>query len=348
MESASIVDVPSLQERIGKMAVNSRYSKSRRLEDDYIILREKLGTGSGEDVVKVQSKHDKVIYAMKTLRIRDIPAYGKSEANISLMVDHPHIVKVVDVYETNSAVFLIMELLIGGDMIDRMTAQRHSEQSAAEASHQMLQAIAYLHDNGIVHHDIKPDNWVYERPAAETSPGRDHIKLIDFGHAKYWDGKTPISHGSGTKRYAAPELGQYTEKADMWSFGVQVYVMLTHEMPFPEACKNNRVPFSEEISAFHARPPTAFNHCSIEAQSFVKSLLQADPTERLSARDALNHLWLAKFHNDGDSTDDEADFTMVKGRLLRDRTSTSSTSCESFDGDSSDDEASSNDDIFFS
>jgi calcium-dependent protein kinase len=347
MESASIVDVPMLQERIGSIAVDSRYSKCRRLEDDYIILREKLGIGSGEDVVKVQSKHNEVIYAMKTLRIRDIPPYGKSEANISLMVDHPHIVKIVDVYETSSAVFLIMELLIGGDMIDRMTAQRHTEQSAAEASHQMLQAIAYLHDNGIVHHDIKPENWVYERPATETSPGKDHIKLIDFGHAKYWDGKTPISHGSGTKRYAAPEFGQYTAKADLWSFGVQVYVMLTHEMPFSEAYKNNRLPSSKEISAFHTRPPIALNHCSTEAQSFLKSLLKADPTERLSARDALNHPWLAKFHNDGESTDDEADFTMVKGRLLEEATSTSSTTFESLDGDSSDDEVSSND-IFFS
>merc|ERR1712211_76117 len=108
------------------------------------------------------------------------------------------------------------ELMEGGELYDRLHRQRrYTEEDAAGTARQMLLAVAYLHNQSVVHRDLKLENFLYERSDS------DHLKLIDFGFAKHWDHREKMSKACGSIQYVAPEvLGHaYTEKADIWSLG---------------------------------------------------------------------------------------------------------------------------------
>merc|ERR1719330_461957 len=121
-----------------------------------------------------------------------------------------------------------MEYLEGGELFNRLVAKKaFSETMAAEMAHQMLLALVYLHEHGIAHRDLKLENWLYEKRHT------DHLKLIDFGLAKVVPESGKMSDGCGTIHYMAPEVANnsYTTQADLWSFGVIVYMMLVGFRP---------------------------------------------------------------------------------------------------------------------
>jgi len=270
-----------------------RYTTTRTLEQDYDLDQRVIGTGMNGPVRLATGKGDGRKHAVKSFRKTGLSerkrAELKSEAEIYLSLDHPHVARLEMVYETDRELHLVMEYMAGGELYDRLAKQRtYSEEAAAETTHQMLLAVAYLHAQNIAHRDLKLENFLYE------SPDSNHLKIIDFGFAKFQDHNTSMSQACGSIHYVAPEVLRhaYTEKADMWSLGVIAWMLLTGSPPFNgsedvvlQKIKNGNIHYSSR-----------FERLSPLAKSFLKSLLVLDPKERMSAQVALEHPWIKTRH----------------------------------------------------
>jgi Ca2+-binding EF-hand superfamily protein len=176
----------------------------------------------------------------------------------------------------------------GGELFDRITAKKKFlENDAAEAVFQMLLALNYIHSHGIVHRDIKLENFLYDYKDS------DHLKLIDFGFSKVWDPNVKMRVSCGTLSYVAPEVlkQSYTSKCDLWSLGVITFILLAGYMPFSGSEKSQ----TQNIQGgLYSWKPERWSKVSPEAIEFVKSLLKVSVDQRLSAQQALEHQWIAK------------------------------------------------------
>jgi calcium-dependent protein kinase len=211
----------------------------------------------------------------------------KNEAEIYLSVDHPQIARLEYIYESNEHIHLVMELMTGGELFDRLLAKNSfSEQATAHTARSMLLAIAYLHAHKICHRDLKPENFLYQ------DVDSDNLKLIDFGLATMWDGENMLTEKCGTVGYVAPEVvdHSYGDQADMWSLGVICHILLTGKSIFPFNMGD-----AEILRRTKSRDVTyssCFGQLSAHAQDFVSGLLAYDPTTRLTACGALEHSFL--------------------------------------------------------
>jgi calcium-dependent protein kinase len=216
----------------------------------------------------------------------------ENEVLIFLRMDHPHITRLYYVYESQHELHLVMECLEGGELFDRISEKkRFSEEEARDALRQMLLALNYIHSHGVVHRDIKLENFVYDEK------GSGHLKLLDFGFSKMWDATDEkMTHCCGTMSYVAPEVlnKSYTSQCDLWSLGVIAFILLVGYMPFFG---------SEEVQRRNIRcgkysvRPEKWATLSDEAKHFLRALIVVDPSKRLTAQQALEHPWICKGPN---------------------------------------------------
>eukprot|EP00930_Biecheleria_cincta_P004686 TRINITY_DN105605_c0_g1_i1.p1 TRINITY_DN105605_c0_g1~~TRINITY_DN105605_c0_g1_i1.p1 ORF type:complete len:668 (+),score=126.67 TRINITY_DN105605_c0_g1_i1:232-2004(+) len=236
----------------------------------------RLATGKG-DACKYAIKSFKK-NALSSLKRAEL----KNESEIYLTLDHPQVAKLEMIYETQEELHLVMEYMAGGELYRRLSSKKcYSEADAACCIRQVLLAVAYLHAQGVVHRDLKLENFLYE------SEDSDHLKLIDFGFAKFWNQDAKMSQACGSLHYVAPEVLEkaYTNKADLWSCGVIAYMLLTGTPPFFGSD-------NEVLAKIRAGTPhwsQRFLILSKQPKSLVRGLLVADPEQRLSAKAALEH-----------------------------------------------------------
>jgi len=214
----------------------------------------------------------------------------KTEIDALKSLDHPNIVKLYETFEIpqRKQLFMVMEICSGGDLWNHVPC---TEKEAARVISQVLAAVAYMHDNGIIHRDLKLENIMLENNSPDAS-----VKIIDFGlSTKFLPSKgDPLTARVGTVYTMAPEVvkkEQYTFKADMWSVGVITYVLLGDFLPF---FSQNRHDLLHLISVgkYDFIPENNWNKVSQAAKDFVSDLLEYDPSERLSALQAMNHPWI--------------------------------------------------------
>lgn len=281
---------------VGKIAVSGRYHRHpKKLEDDYEHTQKVLGSGYNGVVrmgVSKVNKNAKV--AIKAFKLTGLAADKRqqleSEVEIFLVMDHPHVTRLLDVYEGPEHLNLIMECMEGGELFDRVTElKQFSERDAADSVWQMLLAVNYLHSHGMVHRDLKLENFLYDQKNSS------HLKLIDFGFSKVWEPSIKMHVSCGTLSYVAPEVLQksYTSQCDLWSLGVIVFILLAGYMPFSGAEAIQTKNISE---GKYKMKPERWKNVSAEASDFVKSLLQVDPKKRLTCQGALDHTWIANRH----------------------------------------------------
>mmetsp|Transcript_18283 Transcript_18283/g.24107 ORF Transcript_18283/g.24107 Transcript_18283/m.24107 type:complete len:683 (+) Transcript_18283:476-2524(+) len=255
-----------------------------------------LGSGISGTVRQVRHKKTSVEYAMKTLskgRVRTEKKMQdlRNEIRVMSEVDHPNIIRLMDVFETEHHIFLIIELCTGGELLQRLQSQPHyhySEITASQILRKITSAVKYLHNQRIVHRDLKLENFLFENksPTAE-------LKLIDFGFSQHFQESEELSVPVGTPFYVAPEVlrGSYNHKCDMWSIGVITYMLLSGRPAFYgenqreilEAVKRGKFEFPDEI----------FKFVSPLAKDFISKLLVIDPVKRLSAEECQQHAWLS-------------------------------------------------------
>ena len=273
------------EEFVGKVA--------GKFEDKYIIVKE-IGSGAFSRCLKVKNKITGVSFACKELSKKNVSDYKGLMAEVNLMIklDHPNIIKLYEVYENESYIYLIMEYCRGGELFDRITAkteksQQYTEKEAASLFKQIMSAINYCHKNGIVHRDLKPENLLF-LSKSENSP----IKVIDFGMSKRFDSSTKIMNERvGTAYYISPEVlkGKYDEKCDIWSAGVILYIIICGYPCFNGDTDDDI--FKAILKGKIQFPSPEWDNISNDAKELIKKMC-CSPDKRLTAEQVLNEVWV--------------------------------------------------------
>mmetsp|Transcript_48466 Transcript_48466/g.149742 ORF Transcript_48466/g.149742 Transcript_48466/m.149742 type:complete len:431 (+) Transcript_48466:1395-2687(+) len=220
------------------------------------------------------------------------------EITILRRLDHPGIIRLVETFEDDQQVFMILEYCHGGTLLDLMLkeASKMPEAHSTCIVRQAVSSVAYLHSRSICHRDIQPCNFLL----VDSGPVNEAVvKLIDFSLAKeYGASLPPMRTKICTPHYVAPEIVRsedvpYTHKVDMWSLGIVVYVILCGSMPFGGKSDIEVLKKVRKGRLFF-RPPAVWEAISSEAKDLVANLICKSPENRYSASDAVRHPWVAK------------------------------------------------------
>lgn len=164
---------------------------------------------------------------------------------------------------------------------------------------QLLSAVAHCHSKNVVHRDLKPENLLLDSDNKDAT-----LKVIDFGTSQIFDSERKLYGSIGTPLYIAPEVlfGYYTEKCDIWSCGVIMYVLLSGSQPFQGSSKTEV--FQRICQAAYKLSGPAWRSVSREAKNLIRNMLVIDPERRYSAVEALNDPWIQNTHEDTVSSEE--------------------------------------------
>jgi len=211
------------------------------------------------------------------------------EVEIMQKVEHKHCVQLHEIYETNNKLYMVMDLLTGGELFDRIVSKgSYSEKEAADVVTIVAEGLAYLHSSGIVHRDLKPENLIYERDEEGAL-----LKITDFGLAKYRAQDRALSTACGTPGYVAPEVlegKQYGKEVDLWSLGVILYILLCGFPPFYD--ESTAGLYRQIKNGQYDFPDPYWTEISDEAKSVVKGLLTVDSNKRFTPEKLLSIPWV--------------------------------------------------------
>lgn len=220
-----------------------------------------------------------------------------AQIDILRKLDHPHIVGLKEVVLDKTNTYIIMELLGGGELFNRIVDRGpFPEPEAAKLFAQILLSMEYLHSLDIVHRDVKPENILY------TAEGSNSVKLIDFGYAGVWSPEKELTGLCGTPDYVAPEVltwyedeesgTPYGKSSDLWSLGVLLYVILSGCSPF-SADEEDEI-LKLVAAAQYVFHEGEFASVSANAKDMIAKLLVSDPSQRLTMPQMLSHPWLTE------------------------------------------------------
>ncbi|XP_015190432.1 PREDICTED: calcium/calmodulin-dependent protein kinase type 1-like isoform X1 [Polistes dominula] len=299
-----------------KMKKDSKDDKSPSVEDKY-ILKELLGTGAFSEVRSAESKEkpgqmfavkiidkkalkgkeDSLENEIKVLRRfseRVTPQSGdgllKSDSSGETgWLTHPNIVQLLETYEDKLKVYLVMELVTGGELFDRIVQKgSYTEKDASDLIRQVLEAVDYMHEQGVVHRDLKPENLLYYSPDPDSK-----IMISDFGLSKMEDSGI-MATACGTPGYVAPEvLAQkpYGKAVDVWSIGVISYILLCGYPPFYD--ENDANLFAQILKGEFEFDSPYWDDISDSAKDFIHNLMCVNVEKRFTCKQALAHPWIS-------------------------------------------------------
>ncbi|CAH3110770.1 unnamed protein product [Porites lobata] len=208
------------------------------------ILSKSIGRGACGEVRLAFSKGDCQKFAVKIISKKKFSvgpkqAAMRDEVEILKKLHHPCVIRIEDVFETPEVLYIILELVEGGELFDRIVSvTRFEEPTAKLLFYQMLVAVKYLHEQGITHRDLKPENVLLASEKNETV-----VKITDFGLSKVVGEQSLMKTLCGTPSYLAPEVlltcgtGGYSKAVDLWSLGVILFICLAGYPPFSEEIK---------------------------------------------------------------------------------------------------------------
>lgn len=277
----------------------------RRGVDDirrYYRIGRVIGCGSFGQVRECVDRETGQIYAVKVMERRmsgkermtpgrpSNEAMIRSEVEILKSLHHENIVSFVKFFEDKHFFYAVLEKCDGGELFHQIVSRRQfTEEDASALCRQMASALAYLHGQGVVHRDVKAENFLFKSKGADSI-----IKLIDFGMSARLPECGYLTDLCGSPHYISPELisKRYNQGADMWAFGVMIYLMLFGRYPFEgsKASAIAREVQSKQLNWSRAACPFLTD----AAIDFLSRLLDRNEKTRLTATQALAHPWISQ------------------------------------------------------
>ncbi|XP_028293468.1 ribosomal protein S6 kinase alpha-5 isoform X1 [Gouania willdenowi] len=256
-----------------------------------------LGEGSFSICRRCTHKKTGQKYAVKIVSKRMEAQTQREIAALKLCDGHSNIVKLHEIYHDQLHTYLVLELLGGGELLERIRQKQHfSETEASRIMRKLVSAVSHMHDVGVVHRDLKPENLLFTDESDNSE-----IKIIDFGFARLKPPdnqllKTPCF----TLQYAAPEILKYDgydESCDLWSLGVILYTMLSGQVPFQCQEKSLTLTSAEEImkkikQGDFSFEGEAWRNVSQQAKDLIQELLTVDPNKRIKMSSLRYNTWL--------------------------------------------------------
>ncbi|CAB1341022.1 unnamed protein product, partial [Coregonus sp. 'balchen'] len=209
---------------------------------------------------------------------------------------HPNIITLKDVFDDGRTVYLVTELMKGGELLDKILRQKFfSEREASAVLYTITKTVEYLHVQGVVHRDLKPSNILY----VDESGNAESIRICDFGFAKQLRAENGLlMTPCYTANFVAPEVLKkqgYDAACDIWSLGVLLYTMLTGFTPFANGLEDTPEEILARIgSGKFSLTGGYWNSVSAEAKELVSKMLHVDPHQRLTAGQVLRHPWVTQ------------------------------------------------------
>jgi 5'-AMP-activated protein kinase catalytic alpha subunit len=243
----------------------------------------KLGTHNltGEKVaVKILEKH-KIVEDVDVVRVT-------REIKILKLARHPNIIQLYEIIETPKKLYLITEYITGGELFDYIVKNhRLSEERACEFYQQIISGIEYLHELGIVHRDMKPENLLIDHDGS--------IKLVDFGLSNIYKPNQKLTTACGSPCYAAPEMiageAYHGSRADIWSCGIILFAMVCGYLPFEDPDTN--VLYNKILDGKYQTPSWLSDEC----RDLISKILNIDPDERYTVEQIKTHKWYSSKHS---------------------------------------------------
>ena len=323
-------DVVAILQRDFDVFVFVSEARLRKMYPDTVVSKyvvgRVLGEGSSAVIREAFDRESHKHVALKIFEKKKWPSkYSEPdvlgrEVDIVSRIDHPCITKILEVYDDNEDMFVIvMEYAAGGELFDQVKKESEenilTESTAKLRFYQISNATAYLHKENVCHRDLKLENILM----MNSSP-TSQIKIADFGLSKHFNSIDVLETLVGTVVYMAPEVislsgrrlldtKSYTVKSDCWSLGVMLYILLSGSQPFRDS---SGVGIQGMIMSGNYSPMTGarWDAVSDDAKDLVEKLFRVDPTERLSAKAILQHKW---FQGDRDAVR-QAELVMGLGR----------------------------------
>ncbi|PWA00760.1 hypothetical protein BB558_003226 [Smittium angustum] len=297
-----------------RASMKSEEEKELDIKSLYQITDKVLGSGTFAKVKLAICKDTQEQVAVKIMDKRGRLNPGSmgggtnyiDEINLLRAFDHPNIMRVHDVIETDKKVYIFMPLIQGGDLFDHIISNSSlPEEESKFNTYQILLALSYLHERNISHRDVKPENIMMSSKSSFSI-----AMLSDFGMARTTDPNSKMNTICGTFQYIAPEIirtgmekpdqyrSGYSMAVDCWSLGVVVYAMLSGMLPFSSTDGNDQVLFSQILSGVVDFSPPVWNTISPEGMRFVKKLLNSNPAKRMTVNQAFEDAWIKPYLGD--------------------------------------------------
>lgn len=279
-----------------KIAASSFVSKRDGKLRDHYSIGAKLGSGAFGFVRVATHKLTGQRRAVKTIEkeniIKDSAEQAKFFAEVDILraTDHPNIVRLYEFFEDEKYFHLVTEFIAGGELFDFIIKSKMlTEPIAAHFMKQLLGAICYCHANNIVHRDLKPENLLLDQESGSAT-----LKIIDFGTSTVHKSAGPMTKRYGTAYYIAPEVLQkdYTEKCDLWSCGVILYILLSGKPPFYG--RQDKEILKRVNRGEYSMKGAVWDSISSGAKHLIQRMLDYNPRTRISAKEALNDPWICE------------------------------------------------------
>ncbi|OBS82716.1 hypothetical protein A6R68_23291 [Neotoma lepida] len=316
--ASSLVQEPSQQD-MPKVPIHpivqQLHGNNIHFTDGYEI-KEDIGVGSYSVCKRCVHKATDAEYAVKIID------KGKRDPSEEIEIllrygQHPNIITLKDVYDDGKYVYLVMELMRGGELLDRILRQRcFSEREASDVLYTIARTMDYLHSQGVVHRDLKPSNILY----MDESGNPESIRICDFGFAKQLRAENGLlMTPCYTANFVAPEVLKrqgYDAACDVWSLGILLYTMLAGFTPFANGPDDTPEEILARIgSGKYALSGGNWDSISDAAKDVVSKMLHVDPQQRLTAVQVLKHPWIVNREYLSQSQLSRQDVHLVKGAM---------------------------------
>eukprot|EP00916_Digyalum_oweni_P026108 GHVL01042931.1.p1 GENE.GHVL01042931.1~~GHVL01042931.1.p1 ORF type:complete len:554 (+),score=136.04 GHVL01042931.1:285-1946(+) len=288
-----IFEADALQRR------TSAFGEQGSISRDY-DLRTNIGSGNFSQVQLAIERATGDRYAVKVMeRAKSDKFRGSTNSSLDILseiemlktLQHNNIVKLKQAYTTPTHIYLVTELLEGGDLLQRILDKGiFDEESTQRIFYDLCRGLQYLHDQGVVHRDMKPENILITDQSSSAT-----VKISDFGLARYVPNERNCQTFCGTPHYFAPEMinthqkktAGYGKEVDLWSLGVILYILLSGTPPFGDDM------LAEQITRgdYNFDGPE-WENASQEAIELVKGLMKVEASERLTIEETIQHSWL--------------------------------------------------------